>query len=118
MEFVLAFQQPLHAYENYSDQQKGSEASQAWGEYMNAMMVAGVMRGGKQFSATNAVSVSVRDGMREVRDGTAVDTGSLMGGYVLIDVPTLDEALQWAERSPSAAIGATEVWPVLPTKRS
>ena len=40
------------------------------------------------------------------------DTKKLAAGDIVIDVPSLDEALAWAARSPSAAIGSTEVRPV------
>lgn len=42
------------------------------------------------------------------------DTKELAAGDIVIDVPSLDEALAWAwaARSPSAAIGSTEVRPV------
>jgi hypothetical protein len=45
-----------------------------------------------------------------VQDGPFADTKELLGGYVLIDVPSLDEALTWAERAPSAGRGSCEVY--------
>ena len=56
----------------------------------------------------------IRDGKRQVQDGPYADTKELLGGYLIIDVPTLDDALLWAERSPSSLSGSTEVRPVLP----
>ena len=38
-------------------------------------------------------------------------SGALRGGYYLIDVPTLDEAIAWAARIPSAAHGCIEIRP-------
>ena len=35
-----------------------------------------------------------------------------VGGYYLIEVPDLDEALKWAARCPLAAYGSVEVRPV------
>ena len=40
------------------------------------------------------------------------DTKEQLGGFVLIDVPDLDTALDWAARCPAAAYGAVEVRPV------
>ena len=37
----------------------------------------------------------------------------MLGGYYLIDVDTLDEALEWAAKIPGAAHGTIEVRPVV-----
>lgn len=114
MEFVLTFQQPQTAYELHADPVKGPPSLQAWQLYMQAMAEAGVMRGGNRLNALGATTVRVRDGQRQVQDGPFADTKDLLGGYVVIEVPSLDEALKWAERSPSSVTGSTEVWPVMP----
>jgi hypothetical protein len=114
MEFVLTFQQPQAAYELNADPLQGPPALHAWQLYMEAMAAAGIMRGGNRLDALNATTVKVREGKRQVEDGPFAGTKAILGGYVVIDVPSLDEALLWAERSPSAALGATEVWPVKP----
>ncbi|WP_295999250.1 YciI family protein [Rugamonas sp.] len=111
MEFVLTFQQPADIGLAYADPVQGPEISRAWGEYMGAMATAGVLRSGKQFDAGNASAVSVREGRRVVRHAVAPDAAHIPGGYVVIDVGTLEEALMWAERSPSSVRGCTEVWP-------
>jgi hypothetical protein len=56
--------------------------------------------------------VSVRDGKREVHDGPYAETKEFLGGFVIIDVPNLDAALEWAARHPAAAHSAVEVRPV------
>jgi hypothetical protein len=114
MEFVLTFPQPAAAYEIHADPVKGPPALQAWKLYMDAMAQAGVMRGGNRLNPFGATTVRVRNGKRQVQDGPFADTKDLLGGYVVIDVPGLDQALQWAERSPSSLTGGTEVWPVVP----
>ena len=37
----------------------------------------------------------------------------LLGGYYLIDVDTLDEALEWGAKIPGATYGTIEVRPVV-----
>ena len=62
-----------------------------------------------------AATVRVRD--REdvvVTDGPFAETKEQLGGYYLIDVETLDEALEWAARIPTARRGSVEVRPILP----
>jgi hypothetical protein len=55
----------------------------------------------------------VKDGQRQVQDGPFADTKEQLGGYVIIETPSLDTALEWAARCPAAAQGAVEVRPVL-----
>jgi hypothetical protein len=61
-----------------------------------------------------STTVRVRDGKRQVQDGPFADTREHLGGYFVIEVPSLDEALEWAARAPCAVSGSTEVRPVLP----
>jgi hypothetical protein len=86
---------------------------QAWRHYMDAMAAEGILRGGNRLDPFGATTVRVRGGHRQVLDGPYAQTKDLLGGYVVIDVPSLDEALKWAERSPSSAAGSTEVRPVM-----
>lgn len=113
MEFVLTFQQTPAAYETYADPVAGPAALQSWKLYMDAMVGAGVMRGGNRLDPAAPTTVRVQGGKRQVQDGPFADTKELLGGYVVIEVPSLDEALKWAERSPSSLAGSTTVWPVM-----
>jgi hypothetical protein len=57
-----------------------------------------------------ATTVRVREGKRQVRDGPFAE--ELIGNVIVIDVPNLDEPLEWAARRPVAAWGAVEVRPI------
>ena len=57
-------------------------------------------------------SVKVRDGKQLVTDGPFAETREQIGGYFLIDVRDLDEAVEIAARIPGARIGTVEVRPV------
>ena len=85
-------------------------AGRAYGAALQAagIFVAGVGLG----SPDNATIVSVRDGKRQVQDGPYAESKEFLGGFVVIDVPDLDAALEWAARNPAAAHGAVEVHPV------
>ena len=79
-----------------------------------ALIDAGVMRGGNALhAAATATTVRVRDGQRDLHDGPYADSKEELGGYFIIEVDTLDEALLWAARNPAASSGAVEVRPVL-----
>jgi hypothetical protein len=62
--------------------------------------------------SSSATTVRVRDGKRLVTDGPFAETREQLGGYMLIDVKDLDEALAIAARSSLAATGAVEIRPV------
>ena len=115
MEYVLTFQQPAEIYERNYDPVRGVEFLQEWRRYMDTMAAEGILRGGNRLDYTSPTTVRVREGKRQVQDGPFATTKDLLGGYVLIDVPSLEEALKWAERSPSSLVGSTEVWAVMPS---
>jgi hypothetical protein len=62
---------------------------------------------------STATSVRVRDGRRLVTDGPFAETREVLGGYYLIDVPNLDEAIRIAQRHPGARLGTVEIRPVM-----
>jgi hypothetical protein len=60
-----------------------------------------------------AVSVRVRDGKQQVTDGPFAETREVLGGYYIVDVDNLDEAIHIAERHPGLRFGAVEIRPIL-----
>lgn len=60
-----------------------------------------------------ATSVRVRNGKRLVTDGPFAETREQLGGYFLLDVTDLDEAIAIAGRLPSAKLGTIEIRPIL-----
>jgi hypothetical protein len=113
MEFMLVYLEPAEDFALRSDPKVGPQRMAAWADYMGAMRAAGVMRGGNALQPPHtATTVRLRDGKRLVQDGPFADTREHLGGYVIIDVPTLDDALAWAGRAPCNASGATQVIPV------
>ena len=64
-------------------------------------------------AAGTATVVHVEDGKTLTTDGPFAETKEVLGGYYLIDVDTLDEALEWAAKIPSARYGHIEVRPIV-----
>lgn len=62
--------------------------------------------------SSSATSVRVRDGKRLVTDGPFAETREQLGGYMIIDVKDLDEAIAVAGRVPLARTSTVEVRPV------
>jgi hypothetical protein len=73
----------------------------AWQEYDAAAREAGVLIAcdGLEGSHT-ATTLRLRDGRRHVTDGPFIETKDQLGGYVLLEVRDLDEAIAWGERCP------------------
>jgi len=60
-----------------------------------------------------ATTVRVRDGEQLLTDGPFAETKEQLGGYYVVDVDSIDEAIQWAAKIPSARFGSIEVRPVM-----
>ena len=54
----------------------------------------------------------IREGKRHVQDGPYADTKEQLAGFIVLEVPSVDSALEWAARCPGAARGAVEVRPL------
>jgi hypothetical protein len=59
-----------------------------------------------------ATCVRVRDDSRLITDGPFAETTEQLGGFFLIDVENLDEAIAVAGRIPAATKGTIEIRPV------
>lgn len=61
---------------------------------------------------TMATSIRVRGGKRQITDGPFAETTEQLGGYYIVDVDNLDEAIAIAGRLPPARKGTVEVRPL------
>lgn len=85
----------------------------AWRKYYQAMVEAGIYVGGNPLDAPEtATTVRLRDSKRQIQDGPYASTKEQLGGFTLLELPSLDAALEWAARCPAASYGAVEVRPV------
>lgn len=58
-------------------------------------------------------NVQIRNGKRLVTDGPYAETREVLGGFWMVDVDNLDEAIRIAERHPGARVGTVEIRPVI-----
>ena len=78
--------------------------------YVRALRDSGALLAAEQLThADTATSVRLRGEDRLLTDGPFMETKEHLLGFLLIDVPDLDAALEWAARMPAAAIGTVEV---------
>ena len=107
MKYALLIYSPAGAPE-YEAPRPETEANVA--SYVGALRDAGVFVAAEQLTHTDtATSVRIRGEDRLLTDGPFLETKEHLLGFVLIDVPDLDAALEWAARMPAAAIGTVEV---------
>src|SRR5215472_15068250 len=107
MKYALLIYSPTSARE-YAAPKPETGAKIA--SYVGGLRDAGVFVAAEQLTHTDtATSVRVRGEDRLLTDGPFMETKEHLLGFVLIDVPGLDAALEWAARMPAAAIGTVEV---------
>lgn len=115
MQYMLIMREPRAAYEKRNDPAQAPAYWGAWMAYAQAVRESGIFVSGAGLDAPpTATTLRVRDGKRQVQDGPYADAKEQLGGFFIIDVPTLDAALEWAARSPAATDGCVEVRPTLP----
>lgn len=114
MQYLLIATETADAFAARNDPDRAGPYWDAWNEYIQALASSGVMTAAAGLQGPDvATTVRVRAGQRAVHDGPFSDAKEQLGGYFVVDVDTLDEALAWAERCPSATYASVEVRPFL-----
>lgn len=115
MQYMIMFHEPVDVFEERNHPPKAGEYWGAWSAYVQAMYQSGIVVSGAGLQPPHtAVTVRMVNGDRRVQDGPVAATKEQLGGYFVVEVESLDDALAWAARSPSASYGVVEVRPVLP----
>ncbi|HEY0712156.1 MAG TPA: YciI family protein [Polyangia bacterium] len=85
----------------------------AYNAYTEALTKAKVLRAVNRLGpSSSATTIRLKEGKAQVLDGPYADSKEQLGGYYVIEVPSLDEAIAWASRCPGADHGAVEVRPL------
>jgi hypothetical protein len=101
-----------NAWDSFSDDERAAAYAQyaAFGDEARA---AGVYVTASELGPTrDATTVRVRDGEPLVTDGPYAEIKEALGGFYLLDCGSMDEALDWAARIPTAEHGSVEVRPL------
>jgi hypothetical protein len=89
-----------------------AEGMRAFDEYAKALDAAGVLDSAEVLQPSSATTtISLASGELVVQDGPFADTKEQVGGTIVIDVPDLDAALEWAKKAPPASYGHVEIRP-------
>ena len=87
----------------------------AWRACYKALVDAGIYVGGDPLQGPETgTTVRLKEGKRRVQDGPYAETKEQLGGFIILELPSLDAALDWAVRCPAASSGAIEVRPLAP----
>jgi hypothetical protein len=89
-----------------------AEEAEAMGRFNDEMVKAGVMLAGEGLHPSSRGARIVFDGgTRTVVDGPFAETKELVAGYWLIEVSSLQEAIEWMRRcpNPTGADGQIEI---------
>ena len=122
----MVFRSPLetqmkYMFLIYNDEKKlaalsPEENAQLWkdyGAFNEALAKAGISTPGAGLQpSSTGTTVRVAGGKTDVLDGPYADTKEQFAGYMMLETDTLEEAVAWAARSPSARYGAIELRPL------
>lgn len=79
--------------------------------WWDALARSGVIKGGRELQPSRtAMTVRRVDGTMTVTDGPFIETKEQVGGYAVVEVPDLDEAIRIARTWPA---GDVEVRPIV-----
>lgn len=111
MQYLLALYEDHSVYQ---DEQAWADIIKAHMAYGEALAKAGVIRGGEGLEGPeSAKTLRKIDGRSSVHDGPYAEMQEQLGGFYIIEVDTLDEALEWAEKVPFLGNGSVEVRPCI-----
>jgi len=97
MEYLILIYNDERNYGSASEAQL-KEMYQQYGAYTQELVKAGIMKGGNELKpVATATTVRMRGGKVLTTDGPFAETKEQLGGYYLIDVPNLDEAVKGRE---------------------
>lgn len=114
MKYLLAFVVKERSMGSASPEQM-RESMKRWSAFDREAVEAGVLIACEPLeNDENATTIRVNaEGERTVTDGPFAESKEQLGGFCLIDVEDLDEALDWAAKVPLQSNSAIEVRRVL-----
>ena len=112
MKYILLIYGDEGRWDSMSSEEKQVvyEGHNAYGE---ALGQAGVMRGGYELKpVSTATTLRFDNGKPTTLDGPFAETKEQLGGYYVIEVDNLEQALDWAAKMPGMSSGSVEVRPL------
>ena len=95
----------------YDEESEGESSGSRW---IGDLEAKGTLLASEELQPVmTATTVRVRDGDTVLSDGPFAETKETLGAFCLIEADSLDEAIEWASRIPSARSGTVEIRPVV-----
>ncbi|MEW9548708.1 YciI family protein [Nonomuraea sp. NPDC050783] len=111
MRYMLLFHYGEASEETIGPEQMAA-GMRAFASYAATLEQAGVLVSGQVLQPSSAsTTLTCADGEPRIQDGPFADTKEQLGGVIVIDVPDLDAALEWARQAPPASWGTVEIRP-------
>ena len=113
MKYVLLFVGTMEDQQRYESMSTDEARVAMTGarDWFETYSQAGKIVGGEQLKGPETVTtVKSKDGHRVVTDGPFIESKEIIGGFAVVDVKDLDEALAMAKAWPA---GPVEVWPAV-----
>jgi hypothetical protein len=108
MKYLLIFVRDQDRMYGTAEDTKAGMA--AWNEFNREAAEAGVMVANEALELPQtAKTVRVGEGSHTITDGPFTETKEQLGGFCLIDVESLDEAIEWAKKVPLRPESSIEV---------
>jgi len=114
MKFLLTLYGEERGAEEFTPEQ-GMQQMSAWQAFDEAARAAGVLLACEGLAGSHAATtVRIDGGRRQVTDGPFIETKEQLGGFIFLEVRDLDEALEWAAKTPWNSDGcSTEIRPIM-----
>ena len=102
-------------YESEAAAQQPTDAEmQEWFDYTDRLKKSGAYVAGEALQPTSTATTVRKNGSKVLTtDGPFAETKEQLGGFYMIDVDDLDDALKWAAEIPSVDRGSVEVRPIM-----
>jgi hypothetical protein len=115
MKYALLIYETPEAFAGREDPNENEPNVAAWRVYYRSLVDAGVYVAGDPLHIPEmGTTVRVTNGKRGIQDGPYAETKEQLGGFIILELPSLDAAIEWASRCPAASLGAVEVRPLAP----
>ncbi|MEM1030347.1 MAG: YciI family protein [Myxococcota bacterium] len=112
MQYAILIYERAEGFARRGDPERHAAYMAPYEAYVASLREEGVLVGGEVLRRPDtATSLSVVDGVRHIQDGPVAHSREQLGGFLIVEAPDLDAALDIAARCPAALEGKVEVRP-------
>ncbi len=114
MQYMILIYEPEDAYAGEAGRAALKDIVARHMALAGELRATGVQKDGAGLQGSEtATTIVTRGGQQTIHDGPFAETREHLGGYYLIDVPNLDDALAVAKRVPVVDGGKVEIRPLI-----